>query len=70
MTRVVTAVTPATPCRRYLSRPGANRPKREPGGELLTRILTGAVRSAFRSHALWLLVGYVGLLLLMAQAYV
>jgi hypothetical protein len=35
----------------------------------LARIAIGAVRSAFRSHALWLFVGYLGLLLLMAQVY-
>ena len=28
-----------------------------------------AVRNALRSYALWLLVGYLGLLALMAQAY-
>jgi len=31
--------------------------------------MTNAIRSALRSHALWLSVAYVGLLLLMARAY-
>jgi len=31
--------------------------------------MTNAVRSALRSHALWLSVAYLGLLLLMARAY-
>jgi hypothetical protein len=35
----------------------------------LARIAIGVVRSAFRSNALWLFVGYIGLLLLMAQTY-
>jgi hypothetical protein len=35
----------------------------------LARIAIDAVRGAFRSHALWLFVGYLGLLLLMAQVY-
>lgn len=39
------------------------------GGIILARVVATAFRSALRSHALWLLVGYVGLLLLMAQAY-
>lgn len=39
------------------------------GGAALTRTVASAVRSALRSHALWLSVAYLGLLLLMARAY-
>jgi hypothetical protein len=35
----------------------------------LAHIAIDAVRSAFRSHALWLFFGYLGLLVLMAQVY-
>jgi hypothetical protein len=35
----------------------------------LSRIVAGAVRSALRSHVLWLLATYLGLLFLMAQVY-
>jgi len=31
--------------------------------------MAGAMRSALRSHILWLFVGYLGLLVLMARAY-
>jgi hypothetical protein len=40
-----------------------------PGGVTLARIAIGVVRTTLRSHALWLTVGYVSLLLLMARAY-
>jgi hypothetical protein len=39
------------------------------GGRRLARIVAAAMRNALRSHALWLVVAYLGLLLLMAQAY-
>lgn len=40
-----------------------------PWGVVLARIALGVVRSTLKSHALWLTVGYVSLLLLMARAY-
>jgi hypothetical protein len=35
----------------------------------LSRIVAGAVRNVLRSHVLWLLATYLGLLFLMAQVY-
>lgn len=50
----------------------ASRPARHRShgwGGALSRIVAGAVRSALRSHVLWLLATYLGLLFLMAQVY-